>query len=84
MRQGDEGMKAELRNNFIASRDEFAQAARFDYRVRDRSALAGKFQPPGTANGVDLTPRADYAHPAQTRRLVGEPTLPGALQTPAR
>jgi hypothetical protein len=84
VRQGDDGMKAEVRNNFIASRDEFAQAARFDYRLRERSALAGKFQPPGTANGVDLTPRADYAHPAQTRRLAGEPTLPGALQSPAR
>ena len=84
VRQGDEGMKAELRNNFIASRDEFAEAARFDYRVRDRSALAGKFQPPGMANGVDLTPRADYAHPAQTRRLAAEPTHPGALQSVAR
>jgi hypothetical protein len=84
VRQGDEGTKAELRNNFVASRDEFAQAARFDYRVRDRSALAGKFQPPGTANGFDLTPRAEYAHPAQTRRLPGEPTLPGAMQSGAR
>jgi hypothetical protein len=84
VRQGDEGTKAELRNNFIASRDEFAQAARFDYRVRNRSALAGKFQPPGTANGVDLAPRAEYAHPAQSRRLPGEPTLPGALQAVAR
>jgi hypothetical protein len=84
VRQGDEGSKAELRNNFIASRDEFAQPVRFDYRVRDRSALAGKFQPPGMANGVDLTPRAEYAHPAQTRRLSGEPTLPGAAQTVAR
>jgi hypothetical protein len=84
VRQGDEGTKAELRNNFVASRDEFAQAARFDYRVRDRSALTGKFQAPGTANGVDLTPRAEYAHPAQTRRLAGEPTLPGALQSLAR
>jgi hypothetical protein len=84
VRQDGEGMKAELRNNFLASREEFAQAARFDYRVRDRSALAGKFQPPGTADGVDLTPRAEYAHPAQTRRLAGEPTLPGAMQSMAR
>jgi hypothetical protein len=84
VRLNDEGMKAELRNNFVASREEFAQAARFDYRVRDRSALAGKFQPPGTVNGIDLTPRAEYAHPAQTRRLAGEPTLPGAMQSMAR
>ena len=84
VRQGDEGTKAELRNNFIASRDEFAQPVRFDYRLRDRSALVGKFQAPGVANGVDLAPRAEYAHPAQTRRLAGEPTLPGALQSVAR
>ncbi|MDB5760789.1 MAG: hypothetical protein JWM30_4078 [Burkholderia sp.] len=84
VRQGDEGTKAEFRNNFIASRDEFAQAARFDYRLRDRSALAGKFQPPGMANGVDLAPRAEYAHPAQTRRLAGDATVPGAFQSAAR
>jgi hypothetical protein len=80
-RQGDEGAKAEFRNNFVASRDEFADAARFDYRLRDHSALAGKFQPPGTANGVDLTPRAEYAHPAKTRQLAADPTLLGAFQS---
>ena len=84
VRQGDEGTKAELRNNFIVSRDEFAQAARLDYRLRERSPLTGKFQPPGMADGVDLTPRAEYAHPAQTRRLAAEPTLPGAMQSIAR
>ena len=84
VRQGDEGAKAEIRNNFIVARDAFAQASQFDYRVRDRSALPGKFQAPGTANGVDLTPRAEYAHPAKTGRLQGEPTLPGAMQSVAR
>lgn len=84
VRQGEEGMKSEVRNNFIASRDDFAQAARLDYRLRDRPTLAGKFEPPGMANGIDLTPRAEYAHPAQTRRLAPEPTLPGALQSIAR
>lgn len=84
VRQGDEGMKSDVRNNFVVSREEFAQAAQFDYRLRERSPLAGKFQPPGMADGVDLTPRAEYAHPAQTRRLASEPTLPGAVQSPAR
>ena len=84
IRQGDEGTKADIRNNYLASRDEFAQAARFDYRIRDRSALAGKFQPPGMADGIDLAPRAEYAHPAQSRRLAGEPTFPGAMQSAAR
>ena len=83
-RQGDDGMKTEVRNNFSATREEFAQAAQFDYRVRDRSKLAGKYQAPGSANGVDLTPRAEYAHPAQSRRLAAAPTLPGALQSVAR
>lgn len=81
--QGD-GMKTEVRNNVSATREEFAQAAQFDYRVRDRSKLVGKYQPPGSANGVDLTPRAEYAHPAQSRRLAAAPTLPGALQSVAR
>jgi hypothetical protein len=84
VRQGDEGAKAELRNNFVVARDEFAQAARFDFRLRERAALAGKFQPPGMADGVDLAPRAEYAHPAQTRRLTSDATLPGAMQSIAR
>ena len=83
-RQGDEGLKTDVRNNFGTAREEFAQAAQFDYRVREKSTLAGKFQAPGNANGVDLTPRAEYAHPAQTRRLGAAPTLPGALQSVAR
>ncbi|MET0962578.1 MAG: right-handed parallel beta-helix repeat-containing protein [Noviherbaspirillum sp.] len=83
-RQGDDGMKAEVRNNFNPAREEFAQAAQLDYRLRERSPLAGKYLAPGSANGVDLTPRAEYAHPAQTRRLSTAPMVPGALQSVAR
>ncbi len=84
VRQADDGTKADIRNNYLAASDEFVQSAQFDYRIRDRSSLAGKFQPPGTANGIDLTPRAYYAHPAQTRQLAAEPTLPGASQSVVR
>ena len=84
VRQAEDGTKADIRNNYLAASDEFVQPAQFDYRIRDRSSLAGKFQPPGTANGIDLTPRAYYAHPAQTRQLAAEPTLPGASQSVVR
>jgi len=84
VRQGAGGMKIEASNNFNAPQDEFAQAARHDYRIRENSALAGKYKAPGTANGIDLAPRAEYAHPAQIRHLSAAPTLPGALQSPAR
>lgn len=83
-RAGEDGMKVEARNNYTVSRDAFMQAAQLDYRLRERGTLAGKYQPPGTANGVDLAPRAEYAHPAQTRRLAAEPTLPGAFQSAPR
>lgn len=83
-RKDDDGMNIEVRNNVSATREAFMQAAQFDYRVRDRARLAGKYQPPGSADGVDLTPRAEYAHPAQSRRLTAAPTLPGALQSVAR
>jgi hypothetical protein len=82
-RQGEGGMKIESSNNFNPQQDEFAQAARYDYRLREHSALTGKYKAPGTANGIDLTPRAEYAHPAHIRQLSAPPTLPGALQSPA-
>ncbi|MBK4734767.1 right-handed parallel beta-helix repeat-containing protein [Noviherbaspirillum pedocola] len=87
-RVGDTRAKGEVSNNFSVSHDVFAQAAKYDYRLRERSGLAGKYLPPGTSmaasgSGLDLAPRAEYAHRAQTRRLAAAPTLPGALQTPA-
>jgi hypothetical protein len=83
-RQGEGGMKIEASNNFNPQQNEFAQATRYDYRIREQSTLAGKYKAPGTANGIDLAPRAEYAHPVQIRQLSATPTLPGALQSPAR
>lgn len=82
-RVGDNRVRGDVGNNFSPPRDAFAQAAKYDYRLRERSGLAGKFVAPGTANNLDLTPRAEYAHPEQTRRLAAAPTLPGALQSVA-
>jgi hypothetical protein len=82
--QGEGGMKIEASNNFNPQQNEFAQATRYDYRIRENSTLAGRYKAPGTANGIDLAPRAEYSHPAQIRQLSATPTLPGALQSPAR
>jgi hypothetical protein len=83
-RTGDTRAKGEVSNNFNPGRDEFIRAERYDYRLRERSSLAGKYLAPGTANGLDLAPRAEYAQSAQTRRFSGAPTVPGALQSAPR
>ena len=59
---------------------------RYDYRLTGESGLEGKFVPPPDVNGMSLVPKSEYLHPARTRPLTANPTLPGALQTtgPAR
>lgn len=83
-RQPADGTRIESGNNFSVARDAFTAPERLDYRVRQDHALPGAYQPPGMANGMDLTPRAEYAHPAGTRRLNGAPSLPGAFQSTGR
>ncbi|WP_194711443.1 right-handed parallel beta-helix repeat-containing protein [Noviherbaspirillum soli] len=83
-RQPADGTKIESGGNFSVGRDAFAAPERLDYRMRPDYPLPGAYQPPGTANGIDLTPRAEYAHPAGTRRLNGAPSLPGAFQATGR
>jgi hypothetical protein len=83
-RIGDSRMTGEIGNNFNPDRNDFAQPSRYDYHLRERASLAGKYAAPGLANGIDLTPRAEYVHPAQIRRLAGTPGYPGALQSPTR
>ena len=83
-RQPADGTRIESGGNFSVGRDAFAAPERLDYRMRPDHALPGAYQSPGTANGIDLTPRAEYAHPAGTRRLNGTPSLPGAFQSTGR
>jgi hypothetical protein len=83
-RQPADGTRIESGNNFSVGRDAFTAPERLDYRIRQDHALPGAYQPPGMANGIDLTPRAEYAHPAGTRRLNGAPSLAGAFQPSGR
>jgi hypothetical protein len=73
-------------NNIQVDWTSLSLPMRYDYRLTASSGLDGKFVPPPEANGMSLAPKSEYLHPARTRPLSGEPTLPGALQTtgPAR
>ena len=71
----------DYRNNFTVGPDEFAQAAGDDYRLKRGSGMAGKAIDPGTANGVNLRPAAEYVHRASTQALTGALHNPGALQS---
>jgi len=68
------------RNNFTVDRDEFELAAREDYRLKRNSRLTGKAVDPGSANGIDLQPQAEYVHPLSTQALIDKPQNPGAVQ----
>ena len=73
-------------NNITVDWTSLALPMRYDYRLTTTSGLDGKYLLPPEANGVGLTPKSEYLHPARTRPLSGMPTLPGALQNygPAR
>lgn len=71
----------EYRNNFTVGRDEFESAAQEDYRLKRNSSLLGKAVVPGSANGVNLEPQAEYVHPQSTQPLNGKRHNPGALQS---
>jgi hypothetical protein len=51
-------------NNATVARSVFLNAAAFDYRLRESSAVIGRGIDPGTAHGVELRPVAEYAHKA--------------------
>jgi len=57
----------DIRNNINVDWDVFVQASRQDYRLKNPALPLLTPLPPGTANGVDLTPKREYLHPRQTR-----------------
>jgi len=57
----------DIRNNLNVDWDVFVQASRQDYRLANPAKPPLKPLDPGTANGVDLTPKREYVHPRQTR-----------------
>jgi hypothetical protein len=74
---------AEATGNRYAEPGDVASMPTGDYRLRRRSALAGKAADPGKAKGVKLRPEREYVHPRRSRPLPGGPQSPGALQSMA-
>ena len=75
------------RGNIEATKREFADAAKLDYRLRQQSNLVGRAGFRGTSSDV-LTPTREYVHPASSCPLEGltslTPLSPGAFQRVAR
>ena len=71
----------DYRNNFTVSKEEFEAAAQEDYRLKRSSSLLGKALDPGSANGVNLQPQAEYSHPQRVLAFTGKRHNPGALQS---
>jgi len=46
----------------------FANAAKYDYRLKANSPAINKAAPPGKADNFDLTPKFQYVHPAQMEK----------------
>lgn len=69
------------RANFSADWDEFVRAAREDFRLRPDSALRGKAQHMGQADGLKLSPVREYRHPHSSAALAGAAKHPGAFQS---
>ena len=75
---GDFSMPADAveTGNRRASLRWFQDPGRYDYRLRERHALAPVSAPPS----ANLQPVAEYRHPRGLRRLEAAPNLPGAFQ----
>lgn len=73
--------EGQFANNLNVNFEPFVLAVRRDYRIKRESGLKFTWVAPGSANGIDLAPTREYAHPLSTRPLTGMPTMPGAKQT---
>lgn len=70
-----------MENNPAVDWDVFAQASRFDYRSAANALAKHPAVDGGSANGVALEPKREYAHPASSVPLPGRPRWAGALQS---
>lgn len=74
---------AELRSNLISAEPGLRDRAHFDYRLKPTSPAIGAGADPGSANGVPLTPTAQYVHKAtsEPRPALGRVDI-GAYEHP--
>jgi hypothetical protein len=72
-------------NDIDAPVGDVRDGSRYDYRLTG-SGRIHKYRKPlaETYEGMGLTPDAEYLHPRQIHRLIGPPTVVGALQTSAQ
>ena len=78
-----ESATGEFVANFKLTAADFAGLDRHDYRLRKATGVRGRAVDPGQANGTDLRPAQEYAHPMRTRRVDRVPYAPGAIQSVA-
>ncbi|SMP56967.1 Right handed beta helix region [Noviherbaspirillum suwonense] len=76
-------IKGSFVNNINVDWTVLALPMRYDYRLLSGSDIEAKFVAPDDVNGVSLTPKFEYVHPAATRPLAAKPGVQGALQTMA-
>ena len=68
-------------NNHVATVADFADAARFDFRLRRMAVATGKAIILQSPTGVDLALQKEYVHHRQTQTFAGIASHPGAMQT---
>lgn len=70
----------DYRNNLKVNWGELELTTNDDFRLKRSTRLAGKVVDPGSANGINLQPQAEYVHPLSTQALTGKLHNPGAIQ----
>ena len=71
----------DYRNNLNVDSDQFASAARGDFRLKAGGSLLGRAVDAGSVDGSSLMPISEYLHPRQIAALKGRAKNPGALQS---
>ncbi len=71
----------DYRDNFSAEARDFSDLARYDARLKRRSALVGRGSDAGASDGLSLTPTREYTHPRSTRAVSFNTHNPGAMQS---